>query len=196
MEFCKTRTFQNLAASFAGECQAGMRYQMVATQAQQAGLQTLAETVRSIAHNETAHARAFYQGITDQTKKALNIQLNSEYPFWFGSLAENLAYAAKGEHHEFEEVYPTFAKIAEEEGFSVLSKLWMNIAKIESHHEVIFGYLHDAYENGSLFKSESQELYICSECGYMHTAGEAWKVCPVCKKEQGYVELHLPFGGV
>ena len=35
MQFHETQTYQNLARAFAGECQAGMRYQMIAKLAMQ-----------------------------------------------------------------------------------------------------------------------------------------------------------------
>jgi rubrerythrin len=70
------------------------------------------------------------------------------------------------------------------------------VAEVEAHHKVVFQYLHDGVRNGTLYKSDKPILWICSECGYMHVATEAWKVCPLCKAEQGYVDLHLPFEGV
>ena len=70
------------------------------------------------------------------------------------------------------------------------------VAEVEGQHKIIFQYLHDGVRNGTLYKSTSPMLWICSECGHMHVATEAWKVCPLCKAEQGYVELHLPFEGV
>ena len=42
MQFEKTQTFKNLARSFAGESQAGMRYQLIAKQAMQEGYKSLA----------------------------------------------------------------------------------------------------------------------------------------------------------
>lgn len=195
MEFCKTETYRNLAKSFAGESQAGMRYQMLAAQAEQEGLVTLANAVRSIAHNETVHAKQFYWGLIKQGEKSQTVSLEQvDYPFQFGSLEENLRYAAEGEHHEHAEVYPAFARTAEREGYAPLAKLWENIAQIESHHEIIFAYLQEAYRTGTLFEADHPMLWICSECGYMHTAKEAWKVCPVCHAPQGSVQLHLPFG--
>ena len=61
MEFQKSQTFINLARSFAGECQAGMRYQLIARQATKEGFVTLADTIRTIAKNETNHARVFFE---------------------------------------------------------------------------------------------------------------------------------------
>ena len=66
----------------------------------------------------------------------------------------------------------------------------------EEQHQAVFRYLANAVKDGTLYKCESPTLWICSECGHMHVSTEAWKVCPLCKAEQGYVELHLPFEGV
>jgi len=63
MEFTKTQTFYNLARSFAGECQAGMRYQLTAKMAQAQGLKVLADTISTIAKNETYHAKTFFEAL-------------------------------------------------------------------------------------------------------------------------------------
>ena len=56
MDFTKTQTFYNLARGFAGECQAGMRYQLTAKAAMKQGYEVLADTIRSIAKNEIGRA--------------------------------------------------------------------------------------------------------------------------------------------
>jgi len=59
-EFKKSQTYFNLARSFAGECQAGMRYQLMAKIAMQEGLFKLSDLIKNIAKNETVHAATFY----------------------------------------------------------------------------------------------------------------------------------------
>jgi DNA-binding Lrp family transcriptional regulator len=81
-------------------------------------------------------------------------------------------------------------------GFEDIAALYKMVAEVEAQHRIVFQYLYDGVRNGTLYKSEKPILWICSECGYMHVATEAWKVCPLCKAEQGYVDLHLPFEGV
>ena len=137
MQFDETKTYQNLARSFAGESQAGMRYQLIARMATQQGYTTLADTIKVLAKNETVHARRF-----------------------------------------FEELNKRGCKL---------------VAQVEVRHEMIFKYLHEAFTKGVLFSNEAPILYICSECGYMHTSTKAWDVCPLCKESQGHVELHIPF---
>ena len=196
MQFEKTETFKNLARSFAGECQAGMRYQMIAKLAMQEKMKTLADAVRTIAKNETLHATQFFNQIIEKTGSRDNIEFGAGYPFHAGTLAEGLKFASADEKSESEDIYPTFAKIAQKEGFEDIAALYRMVADVEHHHKLVFQYLCDAVKNGTLYKSESPILWVCSECGYMHVAEEAWKVCPLCKAGQGYVDLHLPFEGV
>ncbi len=196
MEFAKTETYQNLARSFAGECQAGMRYQMIAKLAMQEKLKTLADAIRVIAKNETVHATQFFEQMIKKTGSRDNVTFDAGYPFHAGTLVEGLKFAAMDEKNETEDIYPSFALTAKKEGFDDVAALYTMIADVEAHHQKVFRYLHDAVKNGTLYKSEKPTLWICSECGFMHVGEEAWKVCPLCKAEQGYVDLHLPFEGV
>ncbi len=191
--FENTETFKNLARSFAGECQAGMRYQMIAKLAMKEKLKTLSDAIRTIAKNETLHATQFFNKIIEKTGSRENIQFDAGYPFHMGTLAESLKLAANDEKSEMEDIYPSFALTAKKEGFEDIAALYKMVAEVESQHKIIFQYLHDAVRSGTLYKSETPLLWVCSDCGYMHVATEAWKVCPLCKAEQGYVDLHLPF---
>lgn len=196
MQFENTETFKNLARSFAGECQAGMRYQMIAKLAMQEKMKTLADAIRTIAKNETLHATQFFNKIIKKTDSRDNIDFDAGYPFHAGTLAEGLKFAATDEMNESEDIYPTFAATAKKEGFEDIAALYRMVADVERQHKIVFQYLCESVKNGTLYKSEKPILWICSECGYMHVAEEAWKICPLCKAEQGYVDLHLPFEGV
>ena len=97
MQFEKTQTFKNLARSFAGESQAGMRYQLIAKQAMQEGYKTLADEIRTIAKNETFHAKRFFETLQEKAGSRENIDIEAGYPFHAGSLEEGLAFAANDE---------------------------------------------------------------------------------------------------
>ena len=196
MQFENTETFKNLARSFAGECQAGMRYQMIAKLAMKEGYKTLSDAIKTIAKNETLHATQFFNKMIEKTGSRDSVQFEADYPFHMGTLEESLKMAAMDENNETEDIYPSFALTAKKEGFEDIAALYKMVAEVEAQHRIVFRYLHDGVRNGTLFKSETPILWICSECGYMHVATEAWKICPLCKAEQGYVELHLPFEGV
>ena len=193
MQFDQTKTYQNLARSFAGECQAGMRYQLIARQANMQGYIALAETIKTIAKNETVHARRFFEELNKRGEKLDNIELEAGYPYHGGDIETGLLNAADDEHKEHAEVYPAFAKDAEAEGFKDIANLFKLVAQVEVRHEAVFRYLHEAFKKGVLYSNETPILYICGECGYMHTSTKAWDKCPLCNASQGEVELHIPF---
>lgn len=194
MEFQNSQTFINLARSFAGESQAGMRYQLIAKQATAEAYAVLADNIRTIAKNETYHAKTFFNTILQNAGSIDNVDLqNAGYPFHFGTLEENLKFAAEDERAEFEEIYAAFANVAKEEGFPDVAAIYNMVVGVEKEHNIIFKYLHEAFKTNTLYKSEKPTLWICSECGYRVTSKEAWHICPLCKASQGYVEIHLPF---
>ena len=84
MDFQQSKTKENLARSFASECMEGARYQFLAKMAQQQGYEYLSNLVRTIAHNEMAHAQQFLN------KK----QFDNESDELFDSIAD-LKYATK-----------------------------------------------------------------------------------------------------
>ncbi|MDD6995269.1 MAG: ferritin family protein [Candidatus Borkfalkiaceae bacterium] len=194
MQFDNTQTFKNLARAFAGESQAGMRYQLVAKTAMDEGYKTLADEVRTLAKNETFHAQRFFETIQEKTGGKENIDIHAGYPFHSGSLAESLAFAAADEKAETI-IYPEFAATAKQEGFEDVAALFTLVSKVEESHRIIFEYLANAVKTGTLYTAESPTLWVCSNCGHMWVGEKAWKICPLCKSEQGYVDLHLPFEG-
>ena len=98
MDFDQTKTYRNLARSFAGESQAGMRYQLIARTANSQGYVTLADTVKVLAKNETVHARRFFEELNKYGTKLDNIELEAGYPYHSGDLGESLLLAADDEH--------------------------------------------------------------------------------------------------
>ena len=145
MDFTKTQTFFNLARGFAGECQAGMRYQLTAKAAMKQGYEVLADTIRSIAKNETNHAKVFFEALLQNAGSCDDVHIDAHYPFHAGTLEDNLRFAAMDEESEAEELYPSFAKIAREEGFGQIALKFEQIAKVESHHRILFNYLFEAF---------------------------------------------------
>ena len=112
IEFEKSQTLINLARSFAGECQDGARYQFIAQQAEQEGYNYLQTLLKTLAKNEMAHAKAFYDLITQNCKdKKHNINIEGGYPFECGNLQENLHDSIQTEVSQSNNVYPSFAQV-------------------------------------------------------------------------------------
>ena len=84
-------------------------------------------------------------------------------------------------------VYPDFARIADDEGFTEAAQKFRAIAEIENEHKQRFAYYAELYREGKLFRSDdTQQCWMCLNCGHIHVGSEPPRECPVCSAEQGY----------
>ena len=171
-------TLVNLMKSFAGESQARNKYEYFAKVAQKEGYRDIAEHFQRAANNEKVHAKL---------ELSLHNRMVSNSDDNFGNTAQNLQYAIDGESYENITMYPDFAKIAKEEGYSEAARLFTGIGKIEVEHENMFKMLLERLEAGNEHLSDDEEeAWICEVCGHVHYGKKALKVCPVCKHPQEY----------
>ena len=99
----------------------------------------------------------------------------------------NALVSEKEEKKEFSVVYPDFARIAAEEGFTEAASKFRMIADIENSHRARFRYYGELYRSGMLFRSnDTEQCWICLNCGHIHKGSEPPQECPVCRAEQGY----------
>ena len=190
MELSKSETLINLAKSFAGEAQAGLRYQFSAELALNQGYKILSDEIKALAKNEVNHAKVFFQAITDGAGELDNIEFTAGYPFKGTTLENGLKFAIEAERDEAH-IYEKYAEIAINEGFDEIAKKFKMIAAVERRHADIFNSLYEDFTSGNLYDAKEPKMWICSECGHIETAVTAWSVCPLCSSTQGFVELKL-----
>ncbi len=179
-----TRTEHNLLASFAGESQARSRYTLFAQKALEEGYQQIAAIFLETAEQELSHAKQFFSLLEGGT-----VEIKAGYPAGvIGTTAENLAAAAAGEKEEWSDLYASFARTAEEEGFPQIALLYRNIAKAETMHEDRYNRVLARLQNGEEFSSLEPVEWMCRKCGFVVTAKSAPKRCPVCGMDQGWFE--------
>ena len=191
MELKNSETIINLARSFAGEAQAGLRYQFLATLLENQGYFTASEKVKAIAKNETKHAKVFFDHIVNGGGSE-NIEFTAGFPYSGNTIEDMFNLAIKNEDEESSNIYPEFARIAEKEGFNEIADSFHKIAKVEKDHLFSFKYLLDSFNEDGLYKANKPTTFMCTECGYTETLEEAWDVCPLCGATQGYCDLLLP----
>ena len=180
-----TQTEKNLLKSFAGESQARMRYDYFSKQAKKDGLEQISAIFAETALNEKEHAKRFFKFLEGGA-----VEITAIYPAGkIGTTLENLKAAADGENEEWSEIYPEFAKIADEEGFDEITDAFRNIAKVEKAHEDRYRKLHDNLESGKVFKREDVIIWKCRNCGYLHEGSSAPEKCPACLHPQAYFEV-------
>jgi len=172
MDLKGSKTEKNLMAAFSGESQARNKYTYYASKAKKEGYEQIAAIFMETAENEKEHAKIHF--------KYLN---------GIGDTKANLAAAAAGENYEWTDMYETFAKEAEEEGFAEIAATFRGIGAIEKHHEERYKKLLANLEEGKVFKKDGVFIWKCRNCGHIHVGTEAPQVCPVCKHPQSYFEL-------
>lgn len=192
MDFNESVTKTNLARSFAAECQAGARYQFMSKMALQDQQQFLSDTMKTLAKNEMAHAKIFYDYIIEKSEgNVRNIPIEAGYPFEKAELKNSLIEESKIELAEANNIYPSFARIAKDEGFVDIAKSFEMVANVEATHHRILEYLGNLYKGNKMYKRENPTEWKCSSCGYVNIAKEGFKQCPLCKLPQGYIIIDL-----
>lgn len=180
-----SKTEKNLIASFAGESQARNRYTYFASQARKEGFVQIALIFEETANQEKEHAKRFFKQL-----EGGDVMVEAAFPAGvIGTTAENLKAAAAGEHDEWSDMYPGFAKIAREEGFEAAAKIWETVSVAEKQHEKRYNDLLANLEAGKVFKKDDQVTWRCINCGYLHTGNQAPESCPACAHPQAYFEL-------
>jgi len=185
MDFKGSKTEKNLLTAFAGESQARNRYTYAASAARKAGFIQVSRIFEETADQEKEHAKRFFKFL-----QGGEVEVQAAFPAGVtGSTADNLKAAAGGEHYEWSEMYPGFAKVAAEEGFTEIAAVFRAVSVAEKQHEKRYLGLLKNVEAGTVFKKDKPVVWRCLNCGYLHEGAEAPEQCPACAHPQAYFEL-------
>jgi len=180
-----TKTEKNLLTAFAGESQARNRYTYFASKARKEGYEQIAEIFLETADNEKEHAKRFFKLL-----EGGKVEITAVFPAGIiGDTKENLKASAEGEHYENTIMYPTFANVAQEEGFPEIAAVFRAVSQAEKQHEKRYLALLENIEKDRVFKREKVIKWRCRNCGYIHEGIEAPQRCPACDHPQKYFEL-------
>lgn len=180
-----TRTEVNLMAAFAGESQARNRYTYFAAKAKKDGFVQISNIFEETANQEKEHAKRLFKYM-----EGGEVQITASFPSGvIGETIDNLKAAAAGEHHEWESMYPEFADIADDEGFTAIAAVFRAIAVAEKQHEKRYLELARNISDNKVFARDKSVVWRCINCGYLHQGIEAPKVCPACTHPRDHFEL-------
>ncbi|MBR2413758.1 MAG: rubrerythrin family protein [Clostridia bacterium] len=171
--YAGTKTEQNLRAAFSGESEARNKYTYFASVAKKEGFEQISAIFQKTADNEKEHAKMWFKELKG-----------------IGSTAENLLAAAEGENYEWTDMYATFAKEAEEEGFTALAAKFRAVAAVEKEHEERYRALLHNVEAQEVFAKSSVTVWECRNCGHIAVGMKAPEICPVCAHPQAYFEVN------
>ena len=172
-KYAGTQSEKNLMTAFAGESEARNKYTFFASVAKKQGFEQIAALFLKTADNEKEHAKLWFK------------ELNG-----IGDTADNLKAAAAGENYEWTDMYDSFAKTAEEEGFPELAARFRLVGTIEKHHEERYRALLHNIEMAEVFTKSEVKVWECRNCGHIVVGTQAPEVCPTCNHPQSYFEVH------
>ena len=180
-----TYTEVNLLRAFAGESQARNRYTFFASKARKENLMQIADIFSETADQEKEHAERFFKFLTGG-----EVEIRAAFPAGvIGTTAENLAAAAAGEYDEWNNLYPSFAETARDEGFHEVASCFEFVCVSERQHERRYRGLLKNITSGTVFAREREVMWRCRNCGYLHYGKSAPEMCPACQHVKGYFEL-------
>ena len=172
MELKGSKTEKNLMTAFAGESQARNKYTYFASVAKKEGYEQIAAIFQKTADHEKEHAKMWFKALGE-----------------LGDTAANLLAAAEGENYEWTDMYDTFAKEAEEEGFTKLAYQFRAVAAIEKTHEERYRALLNNVEMQKVFEKSEETMWECRNCGHLVMGKKAPELCPVCAHPKSYFEV-------
>jgi len=167
-----TKTEANLMAAFSGESEARNKYTYFASVAKKEGYEQISALFTKTAENEKEHAKMWFKLLGG-----------------LGDTAKNLASAAAGENYEWTDMYATFAKEAEEEGFIEIAAKFRAVAEIEKSHEERYRKLLSNVEMQAVFAKAEETMWECRNCGHLVMGKKAPEICPVCAHPKSYFEV-------
>ena len=172
-KYAGTKTEQNLRAAFSGESEARNKYTYFASVAKKEGYEQISALFLKTADNEKEHAKLWFKELEG-----------------LGDTAQNLLAAAEGENYEWTDMYESFAKDAEEEGFKALAIKFRMVAAIEKEHEERYRALLNNVETKTVFEKSEVKVWECRNCGHIMVGVKAPEMCPVCAHPQAYFEVN------
>jgi rubrerythrin len=180
-----SKTEKNILTAFAGESQARNRYTYFASQAKKDGFVQISDIFTETADQEKEHAKRLFKLL-----EGGEVEVQAAFPAGIiGKTADNLKEAAGGENYEWTDMYPSFAKVAREEGQDDIAKIFESIAVAEKQHEKRYLALMANIKNGKVFKKDKPVVWRCRNCGYLHEGVEAPDECLACAHAQAHFEL-------
>lgn len=180
-----TQTEVNILTAFAGESQARNRYDYFGSKAKADGFVLVSNIFAETALQEKEHAKRLFNFL-----EGGEATIQAAFPAGIiGCSEDNLYAAAAGEHHEYSEMYPSFAQVADKEGFAEIASVMRHIAVAEAFHEKRFLSLAKDIKEGRMFVRECSVTWMCQNCGCLVEGKAAPALCPACKHPTAHFKV-------
>ena len=164
-------TLENLKSAVQGETGASAKYAEFSKIAKDAGYDQISRQFAATSAAEQIHIKLEVAEI----QKVEPDYVPPTAPEVSGEVTDlNLIAGALGEIYETSDMYPSFIKVAQQEGESGAELVFTRAKLAESVHAELYM---DAYNN--IDAPDGDTYYLCPVCGYIHKGGDFEK-CPIC----------------
>lgn len=164
-------TLENLKAAVQGETGASAKYAAFSKVAKEAGYDQISRQFAATSAAEQIHIKLEVAEI----QKVEPDYVAPEAPSVTGEATDlNLIAGALGEIYETSDMYPSFIKVAQEEGNAGAELVFTRAKLAESVHAELYM---AAYNN--IDAADDDKFYLCPVCGYIHK-GDDFEKCPIC----------------
>ena len=164
-------TLENLKAAVAGETGASAKYAACAVAAKEQGYDQIARLFEATSAAEQIHI-GLEAGVICEIEPGYERPAAPEAEGIATDL--NLIAGALGEIYETSDMYPSFIKVAQEEGNRKAEFVFTRAKLAEAVHAELYM---DAYNN--IDCPDNEPYYLCPICGYIHK-GDDFEKCPIC----------------
>lgn len=184
------KTIQNLSKAFVWESQAQNRYKIYAKIAKKEWYEQISDIFMLTAQQEQEHAKWLFRMLNTllekKWEKFKTVSIETEVPTTLWNTVDNLQAAINWENYEYTNMYPEFAKIAEEEWLNDIAKRLRAIAVAESNHETRYKKLLEKIVDKNIDKTEEEVVWVCKKCWYVHKWKTPPEKCPSCDHPKNY----------
>ena len=164
-------TLENLKAAVCGETGASAKYAACAAAAKEQGFDQIARLFEATSAAEQIHI-GLEAGVIAEIEPGYE---RPAAPDAEGIATDlNLIAGALGEIYETSDMYPSFIKVAQEEGNKKAEFVFTRAKLAEAVHAELYM---DAYNN--IDAPTDEAYYLCPICGYIHK-GDDFEKCPIC----------------
>lgn len=142
--------------TFAGESQARMRYTYWARVAEKEGYQQIAAIFLETADQEKEHAKRMFKFL-----EGGDVEITGAYPAGqIRSTLENLDEAAKGEEHEYRDLYPACAEMAEKKAFLKSRRCTAPLSSLKFSTATVIGLCRKILKKTGSLKRYSEKMAL------------------------------------
>jgi len=184
-DFQSTRTCRNLVTACQETMLSRKQYLRAGEACEAAGLHVVAHAFRFTAAQEKEQAAIFHGMLHTNDGAPVHPSSVPDTP-----LPDNpqqlLMAAGQTERAKAEQLFPTCARIALEEGYPRIASAFRHIADTERLHAHRFQQYAQALSDGTLFVSPEHSGWFCLPCGHLHYGFEAPLTCDACGCSRGH----------